>query len=150
MVMGIKVMAFSIAAFAGITMAVQGTMNSSMGKTIGLLPTTLVVNAIGFLLVGILLFGFRLEKVQWSAFGQVPWYLYLGGVLGVIITYGVIHSMPKIGVAPATTAIILGQVFTAVIIDHFGIFGMHKLPFNWLRIVGTVLMAGGAWFLLKE
>ncbi|MGQ9712131.1 MAG: DMT family transporter, partial [Desulfotomaculales bacterium] len=81
--------------------------------------------------------------------GEAPWYTYLGGILGVLIIYAVVRSIPRVGVAPATTAIILGQVLTAALIDHLGLFGMQKLPFTWYRLVGAALMAAGAWLMLK-
>ncbi|MGQ9512596.1 DMT family transporter [Thermodesulfitimonas sp.] len=52
--------------------------------------------------------------------------------------------------APATTAIILGQVLTATLIDHFGLFGMTRLPFSCWRILGVAFLAAGAWCLLKK
>lgn len=150
MLLSVRLLALLIAALAGVTMALQGTMNSALGKKIGLLETVFVVNLVGLALLALLLFVFRLGSGSLAAFGQAPWYLYLGGILGVIITYGVIRSIPKVGVAPATTAIILGQVFTAGLIDSLGLFGMQKLPFNWCRVAGTLLMAGGAWLILRK
>ncbi len=148
--MSVRIIALFIAALAGVTMALQGTMNSALGKKIGLLETVFVVNLVGLTLLILMLFVFRLGSGSIAALSQVPWYLYLGGILGVIITYGVIRSIPKVGVAPATTAIILGQVFTAGLIDSLGLFGMNKLPFNWCRVAGTLLMAGGAWLILRK
>lgn len=81
---------------------------------------------------------------------QVPWYNYLGGVIGVGIVYGVIASIDKVGVAAATTAIIVGQVSMAALVDHFGWFGLEAVPFNWWKGIGIVLMAASAWMLLHK
>ncbi|HAP94032.1 MAG TPA: hypothetical protein DCM26_05350 [Desulfotomaculum sp.] len=145
-----KLLALLIAAAAGMLMAMQGSLNAALSKMIGLLETTFVVHLVGLVLVGILLFALGLGDGQLSQFARSPWYTYLGGVLGVLIVYGVVCSIPKVGVAPATTAIILGQVFTATVIDHFGLLGMERLPFTWYRVAGMLLMAGGAWLLLKK
>lgn len=142
-------LALLIAAVAGMFMAVQGSLNAALSKVIGLLETTFVVHLVGLMLVGILLFALDLGDGQLGRFARSPWYTYLGGVLGVLIVYGVVRSIPKVGVAPATTAIILGQVLTATVIDRFGLFGMERLPFTWYKVAGTLLMAGGAWLLLK-
>ena len=142
-------LALIIAAGAGVTMAVQGTLNTILGKATGLLEATFIVHLVGLTVAALLLiFGAGEERLcqQFSS----PWYIYLGGVLGVMIIYGVVRSIPLVGVAPATTAIILGQVITAGIIDYLGLFGMEKLPFNWFKVAGTLLMAGGAWLLLKK
>ena len=57
--------------------------------------------------------------------------------------------MPLVGVAPATTAIIVGQVATAALIDHLGLFGMEKLGFEWLNGLGLLLLAAGGYLLLR-
>jgi len=145
-----KLLPLFIAAFAGVAMAVQGSINSALGKVVGLWEATFVVHLIGLLLAGVLLFGCRLGDGCLGNYAEAPWYTYLGGVLGVLIIYGVVRSIPKVGVAPATTAIILGQVFTAGMVDHFGLFGMQRLPFNLYSILGTLLMAGGAFLILKR
>ncbi len=80
---------------------------------------------------------------------QAPWYTWLGGVLGVAIISTVAASIPKVGAAAATTAIITAQVLTACVIDHFGMFGLEAMPFTWCRWVGGALLAAGAWFMLR-
>jgi transporter family-2 protein len=148
--MSVRLLALLIAALSGMTMAVQGTLNTVLSKVIGLLEATFMVHLVGLVFVSLLLFVFGLGEGKLGFFSQAPLYSYLGGILGVVIIYGVVRSIPKIGVAPATTAIILGQVLTAGIIDHLGLFGMERLPFNWCRVGGTLLMAGGAWLILKK
>ncbi|MBO8127797.1 MAG: DMT family transporter [Peptococcaceae bacterium] len=147
---GIKSTALLVAALSGATMALQGAINSGLGKVIGLLETTFIVHVIGLVLVAVLLFAFGLGDGSLARVGEAPWYSYLGGILGVIIVYTVVRSMPKVGVAPATTAIIVAQVLTATLIDHFGWFGMRQIPFNWYRVVGAMLMAGGAFLVLRD
>ncbi|MDK2820628.1 MAG: bacterial/archaeal transporter family-2 protein [Clostridia bacterium] len=141
--------ALLIALFSGVAMAIQGSLNSALGKIIGLLHATLVVHLTATLLVIALIF-FRLN--DGGSLGKLwhsPWYLWLGGIIGVFITYGVVASIPRVGVAWATTAIIVGQVTTALIIDHFGLFGLEKIPFTLWKIIGILLLATGARFMLN-
>ncbi|MEG6521293.1 DMT family transporter [Desulfotomaculum sp. 1211_IL3151] len=148
--MDAKLIALIIAATSGLTMALQGTMNSALGKVVGLWETTFIVHAVGTVVVGILVFVCRLGDCDLGKWASAPWYTYLGGVLSVLIIYMVARSMPVVGVASATTAIIVGQVLTAAAIDHLGIFGFERIPFNWYHLAGTLLMAGGAFLLLKK
>ncbi|MDD3652647.1 MAG: DMT family transporter [Desulfotomaculaceae bacterium] len=148
--MGLETLPLVIAVLSGVTMAIQGSINSALGKVIGLWETTFIVHLVGLILVSALLFVCRLGDGCLANYSHAPWYTYLGGILGVVIIYGVVLTMPKVGVAPATTAIILGQVFTAGLVDHFGLFGMQKIPFSLWNILGTLLMAGGAWLILKQ
>ena len=66
------------------------------------------------------------------------------------IVYGVITSIDRVGVAAATTAIIVGQVSMAALVDHFGWFGLEAVPFNIWKGVGIVLLAASAWLLLHK
>lgn len=130
-------------------MAVQGSMNTALSKVIGLLEATFIVHMIGTIVVVVLLFVFRMGKGDFSAVAEAPWYVYLGGVISVGIIYLVVASISEVGVANATTAIIVGQVATAIIIDHFGVFGLERIPFEWNQLIGLVLLVFGANLLLK-
>lgn len=146
--MDAKILALTVAAVSGVAMAFQGTLNAALGKVIGLWETTMVVHLIGAAIVAVMVFVCKMGTCDLDKWSQAPWYTYLGAVLSIIIIYAVARSMPVAGVAPATTAIILGQVFTASLIDHLGLFGVSRIPFSWHRIAGTLLMAGGAWLML--
>ena len=128
-------------------MALQGTLNSALGKVAGLWEATFLVQITGTLLVAGLL-----PFIGSGSLGKLldaPWYTWLGGILGVAIIYTVAASIPKVGAASATTAIITAQVLTACIIDHFGLFGLKAVVFTWSRWVGGALLAAGAWFILR-
>ncbi|GAB6159213.1 DMT family transporter [Desulfotomaculum varum] len=145
-----KWLALIIAAASGLTMALQGTLNAALGRIAGLWETTLIVHIVGTAAVGILVFVCRLGTCEVAKWVAAPWYTYLGGILSVLIVYMVARSIPAVGVAPATTAIIVGQVLTAAAIDHLGLFGVARIPFNWYHLAGTFLMAAGAFLLLKK
>lgn len=142
-------LALLLAALSGLLMAFQGSLNTALGKAVGLLEGTFVVHIVGSVLaLSLILIG--LGQGNLGDLAHAPWYTYLGGVLSVGIIYLVASAMSKVGVAPATTAIILGQVFTAALVDHFGWFGLEPIPFSLWKGVGILLMAGGAWLLLSR
>lgn len=139
---------FLVASISGIAMAIQGTINSSLSQRTSLLSATLAVHIIGAFVALFAVIAWRapLFKYHWIS---IPWYLYLGGVLSVIIVGLVAASIPKIGVCNATTAIIIGQVSMAVLIDHFGWFGIGRLPWNSSQLIGIALFAAGAKLLFR-
>lgn len=144
-----NLMAMLLALISGVLMAVQGSLNTALSKFVGMLEAIFVVHITGTLLLLILLFVVRMGKGDLYALPQAPWYTYLGGIIGVAIVYLVVASIPSLGVANATTAIIVGQVLTAVIIDHFGGFGLERIPCDWTQVAGLVLLAIGAKLLLN-
>ena len=144
-----NILALSLALISGVLMAVQGSLNTALSKVVGLLETTFIVHVTGTIILMILLFVIPMGKGNLYAFSEAPWYAYLGGAVGVGIIYLVAASIPEVGVANATTAIIIGQVLTAIIIDHFGIFGLDKVACSWNQIIGLILLVIGAKLLLK-
>jgi len=128
-------------------MAVQGTLNASLSKVIGLLEAAFAVHVIGAVFGGVLLL-LGLGTGHFADAADAPWYTYLGGVLGMGIVFAVAFAIGKAGAASATTAIIVGQVTTAVIIDLFGWLGVEQIPFSFYKPLGLALMAGGAWLML--
>jgi transporter family-2 protein len=137
-----------IAAVSGAAMALQGTLNSQLAQKTSLQASTFTVHFIGTFLALLVLFVWKapLLRPQWL---QTPWYLYLGGVLSVLIVALVAFSISKIGVCNATTSIIVGQVGAAVIIDHFGLCGVQKIAWNPWQFLGLVLFAAGAKLLFR-
>ncbi|HPZ41297.1 MAG TPA: DMT family transporter [Bacillota bacterium] len=146
--MEVPLFALIIAAIAGMAMALQGSFNAILGKIIGTLETTLVVHLIGIAVVIIALFLFKLGTGNLALIKNAPWYTFLGGVLGVLIIFGVAVSIPRTGVANATTAIITGQLLTALIIDQYGLFGLDKVPFTFWKGLGLACLAAGGYFML--
>ena len=119
-------------------MAFQGALNSALSKIIGLWEATFLVHASATIVLVFIIFLLKMGKGDFALYHKAPWYLYLGGIIGVLITYGVVTSIPKLGAASATTAIIVGQVLTALIIDQLGLFGLKEISFTWMNFWHTV------------
>jgi len=134
---------FLIAAISGVAMAVQGTINSSLSQKTSLISATLVVHIIGTIAAFLVVLAWQAPLLR-QDWGSVPWYLYLGGILSVVIVGLVAVSIPKVGVCNATTAIIIGQVSMAVLIDHFGCFGVTRVPWSPWQLLGIGFFAAGA------
>jgi len=139
---------YVIAGISGVAMAIQGTLNSGLSQKSSLLFATLLVHVIGSVIALIAVIAWRIPIFSYHL-PAIPWYFYLGGILSVIIVGLVAVSIPKIGVCNATTAIIIGQVSMAVLIDHFGWLGMNRLSWNPWQLVGIGLFAAGAKLLFR-
>lgn len=139
-----------MAAAAGVLMAIQGSINGALGKIVGMLEGNFIVHVIALAAVTVLLFAFGLGQGDLSKVREVPWYLYLGGLINVAIIYGVMFAIAQAGAGNATTAIIAGQLAMALIIDCFGLFGLEKTSFTWTRGLGLVMMAIAAKLILVK
>jgi bacterial/archaeal transporter family-2 protein len=76
-------------------------------------------------------------------FQSAPLWAYLGGVLGVGFVFGSIIAVPTVGVVVTLSAAILGQMLGSFLVDTFGWFGVNKIPFDPLRLLGVALLLIG-------
>ncbi|HOA70631.1 MAG: DMT family transporter [Bacillota bacterium] len=137
-----------IAGLAGGSMAVQGVLNSILGEKIGEIEATFVVHVIATALLGLVLVS-GLSGGNLRNIGTAPWFGFLGGPLSVIIVWGVLTSIAKVGAASATTAILTVQILTALALDYFGVTG-QKADIGITKAVGVVVFIVGAYLLLRE
>lgn len=132
-----------IAAASGLAMTFQGAINSALTKRVGLAPMSLVVHFIGFALsLAIVLAITGVPRV--ADFKDTPWWAYSGGILNVAIIGGVAWAIAQVGATSGISAILIGQLTTAVVLDHLGIFTLERIPAGWLRILGIIIMLVGA------
>ncbi len=130
---------------AGGLVAIQSVLNASLGQRIGNLGSVLAIT----LSSTIVLVAVLLLIPSASNFRNLPdlseWYLYLGGILGVVIVATSIYLIPRIGTTSTLIAMVLGQSLIALGIDHFGLFSSPKIEINLVRGVGILLVAVGAY-----
>jgi len=131
-------------------MAVHGVLNTLLNKNLGLWPATLLVHVLGLAGVSaVLLF----NGANWPALDKilaVPWYAYLGGFINVAIIATVVLGISRLGAISATTAIIVGQVSTAALLDYLGLAGLEANQPHWTHLLGLLLLVTGARLLLQK
>ena len=135
------------AGFAGsVQAAVLGRLGDRVGTVEAVGFSTLVAGATGIL---VLLVARRsLAGVQ-HGFHQPLW-MWLGGILSAFIVLSITFAAPKIGVAAAIGLVITANLVVAAAIDRLGWFGVTPIPLEWSRIVGILLLAGGATLVLRH
>ena len=126
---------------AGAAMSFQGVINARLGDKIGLYESNVFVQGTAFLLSLIALW--ILGKGQMAGLMKMPWYYWMGGVLGLTITLTVMLGIQNLTPTVAISAILIAQLLTAALIDAFGIIGTEKVPFTWNKYVGMGLLVGG-------
>ena len=126
---------------AGMAMSVQGVMNTRLGEGIGNMEADAFVQGSAFALALVVLLFYR--QGSFAALGQVNKLYWLGGVLGLVITLTVMLGIKSLGTTLAISIILISQLFTAALIDAFGLLGSEKLAFGWNKYVGLALMTGG-------
>jgi len=124
-------------------MPVQGSINAQMGQILGHpLRGTLMNFATGgvFLLVLLAIaVGFPVRENMMNA----PWYLYTGGLMGVLFVTTVLVLIPEIGTFRVLAAAMVGQLLISALIDHYGWLLVPITPFSTSRIIGLGCLLAG-------
>ncbi|MCV2865647.1 DMT family transporter [Albidovulum sediminicola] len=126
----------------GMAIAVQAPVNAALGKTLqSPLGAAAVSFGVGFACLTAL-------TLVWggggfSRVGGVPAWQLLGGSLGAFYVWAMAASTSALGVVTALAALILGQLGAALLIDHFGAFGLTEQPITLKRIAAVTLVAAG-------
>ena len=72
-----------------------------------------------------------------------PWHLFLAGVLVAFYVLSITYVAPHFGIGNAVFFVLLGQLISAALIDHYGLFGASPTPLTLLRAGGILVMAAG-------
>lgn len=74
-----------------------------------------------------------------------PRHLLLAGLLVAFYVLSITYIAPHFGVGNAVFFVLLGQLISAALIDHFGLFGARVSPLSLTRATGIAVMALGVW-----
>ena len=85
---------------------------------------------------------------QFSA--DVPWWGWLGGVMGVCFVLGNILLFPRLGALETVVLPILGQVVMGLLVDRFGLLGAPAMPVSWMRVLGAAVVFAGIVVVLRS
>jgi transporter family-2 protein len=132
-----------IAILSGALMSTQGVMNTGVTKQSGIWVAASFVQ-FSALIVCLGAWVVTGRQGSFSSLIKVDHkYMLLGGVLGAFITYTVIKSVDTLGPAVANMFIISAQLIVAYLIEAFGLCGCEKVPFEWRKLIGLVLIIAG-------
>jgi transporter family-2 protein len=128
---------------AGIGIPVLAALNAQLGARIGSPPAAaIVLFAVAMLATVAVL----LATGGMAALAQVPAqprHLLLAGLLVAFYVLSITWVAPRFGVGNAIFCVLLGQLLSAAVIDHFGLMGATVKPIDLNRAAGLGLMVGG-------
>lgn len=134
-----------LALVAGAFVPIQTGVNTFLSKGLGnVMLSTFVVFVVASIATSLILIIDRPKIPDFSQLKTIPWFAWLtGGVLGSGYIYLLIFVAPVLGMANVLGIVIIGKIFTAIAIDHFGWLGMKINKVNWKKILGAILMLIG-------
>ncbi|WP_375265246.1 DMT family transporter [Planktotalea sp.] len=130
--------------FAGIGIPILAALNAALGGRIGSpVLASVILFSVAFLSAAAV-YATGMFKPTGSVLAA-PKHLFLAGVLIAFYVLSITFIAPKFGVGNAVFFVLLGQLISAAMIDHFGLFGAQINPLSITRAGGIVLMAAGVY-----
>jgi transporter family-2 protein len=129
---------------AGSMLPFQFGINSQLSHWVGSpIRATFVSFLVGTIALLIISAFVRKPLPSLTRLGDVPWWVWIGGLLGAFYVAGSIATAPKLGAVTLAAAIIFGQTLASVLVDQFGWVGFREHHASPGRLVGVVLVATG-------
>jgi len=146
----VGVLTIILALIAGVAGSVQVAVMAKLGDRVGVFGALAWATALTALLaLGLLL----VAKQSLSPFvdaARQPVWLWSGAIMSLIIVLAITVAGSRIGVIATVSVLLAGQFAMGAVIDQYGLLGAERLPVNWVRILGIVLLGIGAALTLKR
>lgn len=149
----ISLMAFAVMAFVmlltGIGIPVLAALNAGLGKS---LDSPLAASAILFsvgcvasVIIALVFAGLPSRE----ALAHAPVASYFSAFLMLFYLIAITFIAPRIGIGNAVFFVLLGQMISATLIDHYGLLGAIRMEVDAKRVAGVAIMAIGVYLARK-
>lgn len=133
---------------AGIGIPILAALNAALGVRIGSpAAAATVLFVIAFVCCALVTWATGLAA--FARLADAPKHLLLAGVLIAFYVLTITYIAPRFGVGNAVFFVLLGQLISAALIDHFGLFGARVSPLSAMRALGIAVMATGVFITQK-
>ncbi|MDO6586229.1 DMT family transporter [Salipiger sp. 1_MG-2023] len=133
---------------AGIGIPILAALNARLGAYIGSPPAAAVILfCVALSATTLVLFALDPRPIvrAWGA----PKHLFLAGLFVAFYVLSITFVAPHFGIGRSVFFVLIGQLISAAIIDHFGLMGAIPAPLTLSRAAGIGLMAAGVWMAMR-
>jgi len=136
-----------IGLLGGVAVGIQSPIAGAIGQRVGGTASSFIVHLSGAVFSGLLLFVRGGEKIRdWHT---LPWYMLGAGVFGLILYQTINITLPRLGSTMMIALIIIGQLLTGVLIDHFGLLGVAARHIDLPRVIGILALLVGGYLIAR-
>lgn len=140
----------AMAFVSGALVPLQAGINGLLAKEVSsVLNAATVSFTVGTVALLILAFAQR-DTVSIETFKGLHWWHWAGGLLGAFFVFTAAFVAPRIGALLFMTLVLLGQLSSAVFLDHQGWIGYKEIPINFGKIAGLLLIVCGIWVVRRS
>lgn len=126
-----------LAVIGGFLTILSMVINASLAKKVGVFQGTFINYIVGLIIIIIITLGLQ-QHLYVEDLTNIPFYAFLGGVVGVSIVASSNVIIPKIPTMYTTLLTFIGQIFAGIIIDYLRLSHISKG-----KIIGGLLIILG-------
>lgn len=129
---------------SGALLPVQAAVNSKAAQFLNSpFRGGLISFAGGLLVLLVLSFASNRPWPSLHTIGKMPWYAWLGGLIGATYVVSIILAAPRIGALQMLIALTVGQAISSVVIERQGWVFYQQHAITAPRVLGVVAVVGG-------
>ena len=129
---------------AGLGIPVLAALNAALGQFLGSpVAAVTVLLCVAFSATFVILL--TTSSFSFAHLAETPRHLFLAGLLVTFYMLSITAIAPHFGVGNAIFFVLLGQLISAAVVDHFALFGASGSPLSLTRSLGLGVMALGVW-----
>lgn len=134
----------ALSLLAGVLIPIMAALSGAMGRTFSnpQIASLLVVTG-AFLMVLAFTLATAGQGFAWSRVAEATPLQLASGFAMAFYLLSITYLAPRFGVGNAVMLVVAGQIASAAVIDHFGLFGAPHKPIDFLRAAGLVIMVVG-------
>jgi transporter family-2 protein len=139
-----------VALLIGAASSIQPAVNAILSRAIGNpYGATMVSVFVAFCTICVISQVTGRGEITPAVLASVPWWVYLGGVVGAVLVASGVVIAPVTGALLFFILIVAGQLLGAMLMDHLGAFGLAVREVSVLRVSGFFLVLVGAAMVLR-
>jgi transporter family-2 protein len=140
----VKELIYVLLLVAGAFITIQAAINARLGQLLGnnmhAVLVSFVIGTVGATLFCLIEGG---PVASLESLRNAPWWIWTGGLLGVVFVWTTIFAVPKVGVSVMFPLVVAGQMAAAIVVEHFGLLGAPRQPASLTRVGGMSLVVLG-------
>ena len=146
----IRFLPYVLGIVAGFGLSAQVGMNSQLRRTLQSANIAALISfLVGTLGLIVLLLATRAEMPTRESLASVPMWAWLGGLLGAFYVASSTVVAAQLGTTSLLALALLGQLATALVLDHYGWLGLPENPITLTRLAGVGLLGAGVWLITR-
>jgi transporter family-2 protein len=142
----------AVALGSGLAIGIQATLFTVIGRSIGPLRASLILNVAGGIVAGLVVLaaiGVRGTR-PWVIPHHTLFLAVIAVTMGIFIVTGVSMAFQRTGAAVGIATVFLGQMLIGIVVDALGLAGGEAVPLDLRRLLGIAIMAVAVTLLVQQ